>query len=491
MDLEFDLAIAGQSTLAGAVQTSLAYAQPVLATFEGDGSRDAETPGGQTVVLRGNNFGPMDVDVPLNATYQLDVAAVGGTTFNAVYCTLVEAHVTIECTTAPGAGRGLAWKIVVDSQPSRSPTTNYEIPVVEAVVRQGAATAGRVEDASVDGGDTFELHGRGFGSPDLFLVNPETGVETAALQSVTYGPTGTEYTPRDIIHVSHTLITVRTEPGWAQGAFFRVEVAGQASGSGPPATSNATFDFAQPLLVSMSPATTASTASPANAPQIVRLITRSVSLRDRLSRPVVVFGGLVIQPVSAVSNGDGTQAIAFNLPEHGGGFVVPVRIGQAPILDNDAISEPYPSSLSRLSDPFTFFQYEAPSIDRLVVTRPAWTEPGYVANALTLADNNCTFGPGDPFTCSDTDVLQVLIVGTGFSSPQAFRQADDVRGLLRADTSMLPINRYPLHVRSHTHNRILAFTNEQTGTLQVQVSATLPMSLLDIGMTGAVGVQAG
>lgn len=113
MRLQFLVSIAGQEPAAGPLTTSHAYAQPVLATFDGEGAMDAETPGGQVVILRGNNFGPMVDGVaqptPLSATYDLEVAGTGGITFIASACSLVEAHVTIECLTAEGAGRALAW----------------------------------------------------------------------------------------------------------------------------------------------------------------------------------------------------------------------------------------------------------------------------------------------------------------------------------------------------------------------------------------------
>ena len=180
MDLSFTINIAGQAPEASRLDTELAYAQPVLALFEGEGAIDAETPGGQVVVLRGNNFGPVGADTPLEATYDLEVAGIGGIRFNASMCSLVEAHVTIECHTAPGAGRALAWKVEVDGQTSRSPTTNYEIPMVHHVTRDGGSMA-RVHDADVDGGETLVLTGRGFGDPALVLFDSETGESIPAL----------------------------------------------------------------------------------------------------------------------------------------------------------------------------------------------------------------------------------------------------------------------------------------------------------------------
>lgn len=192
-----------------------------------------------------------------------------------------------------------------------------------------------------------------------------------------------------------------------------------------------------------------------------------------------------------VLNQDGiSQTISFTLPEHGGGFAIPVRVGLAPVSEDSSTSAPYDGSLSRLMDPGTIFSYAAPVIERLVVTRPAWTQPGYVINADMSEEQNCSFGAGDPFTCDDNSVLQVLIIGTGFSDPRGFRQEGDARGVLRADVSMLPLLRYPLTVRSHTHNRILAYTDEQTGEVQVQMTARMPATLLDEGMTSALNVQA-
>jgi len=381
----------------------------------------------------------------------------------------------------------------VDSQPSRSPTTNYEIPSVEMVTRLAGGMQ-RVEDADVDGGEVLVLKGRGFSSPTLMLTDPETGVSTSALESVTYGPSGREYVPTSVVHVSHSEIRITTAPGWAQDAYFRVVVAGQASAAGDPSSTNSTFDFARPRVLSMTPDFTASTRSPPESPQTVRLVTQSVPLSDPLSRPVITFGGITLRPTSAASNGDGTQTVSFALPEHGGGFAIPVRVGVAPIAGG-ASASPVTESLSMLVDgsgsASTFFEYLAPQVDRIVVTRPAWSQPGYVSDSMTLADDNCTFGPGDPFTCDDQEVRQVVILGRGFSSPEGFRADADALGLLRGDASLVPLNRFPLHVRSYTHNRALAYTTVQAGTVRVTVSYTLPQSLLGQEMTQARGLQAG
>lgn len=208
------------------------------------------------------------------------------------------------------------------------------------------------------------------------------------------------------------------------------------------------------------------------------------------------FGGHVLRPTAAVSNTDGTQTVTFALPEHGGGFAVPVRVGVAPIAGGDRAA-PVGASLSQLLDgpagssSTTFFRYDAPAVERIVVTRPAWLQPGYVAGAMTPADDNCTFGAGDPFTCNDRNVRQVVILGRGFSAPAGFRAETDPLGLLRGDASMVPLNRFPLVVRTYAHNRILAYTTEQSGTVRVSVSNTLPVELLDPGMTEGRGMQAG
>ena len=53
--------------------------------------------------------------------------------FPALNCTVVQAHLVINCTTAPGAGVGLSWVVSIGNQTSQAPVTAYAAPNITSV----------------------------------------------------------------------------------------------------------------------------------------------------------------------------------------------------------------------------------------------------------------------------------------------------------------------------------------------------------------------
>jgi hypothetical protein len=120
------------------------------------------------------------------------------------------------------------------------------------------------------------------------------------LDRVTYGPTGTEFTPMAFTALNHTHIRVVVGPGIGQGLVFSVRVAGQTSplpdgrsgGSGCSPTSVGApapcVSYALPTILGLTPGS-----GPTNPlPTAVGTLTgTNFGLLDRMVDVVIVFGG--------------------------------------------------------------------------------------------------------------------------------------------------------------------------------------------------------
>ncbi|CAM9121661.1 unnamed protein product, partial [Ectocarpus fasciculatus] len=230
-DLAWHVAVAGQHAPVFAGNTS--YSPPVITTYAGEGARDANTAGNDTVSIIGRNFGAT-IDTLEKVSYR----AVNKTSFIVTRsCVMVEPHVHIRCTTVPGAGAFLTWYVVVDGQQSVSPTTSYGRPVVSEV-------SGRtVSNASVLGGELLVISGFNFGPADALSLYGE-----GFLDSVRYGVSGSEYQASMCTVLSNQAITCRTARGVGRRLFFTVTVAGQSS-----LRSSAEFSYAPPSIDVASP----------------------------------------------------------------------------------------------------------------------------------------------------------------------------------------------------------------------------------------------
>ena len=159
------------------------------------------------------------------------VLAQGGPTFlskiplvryNAVGCTVSTPHTALTCTTVAGAGGGLDWKVTVDGQDSRNPTTNYRIPEIYTITYKASGLA--VTAASVNGGEVLLLNGAFFG-PQNYNVS-----KGSLIQKVTYGAVGSEFVLSNWTQLpGDGTIQVTTQPGVGVGLRFMVTVADQVS----------------------------------------------------------------------------------------------------------------------------------------------------------------------------------------------------------------------------------------------------------------------
>ncbi len=132
------------------------YAAPVLfslrpATNVIDSNRAAGLPllvlrtnGSQTMVIRGENFGPAIMSDGRNAWNRVTAVygddpvrravADGGRQFLANECRVVEAHSVIECLTSEGAGFSHIWNLTVSGQLNRMPSSSYGVPRIDSIV---------------------------------------------------------------------------------------------------------------------------------------------------------------------------------------------------------------------------------------------------------------------------------------------------------------------------------------------------------------------
>jgi hypothetical protein len=203
------------------------YHPPVVAFYRGPGATDAHTAGQELVIIEGRNFGKVGTVVQ-NATYGQDSAE-----FSAQNCVVEVAHTQINCLTSVGAGDDLTWSITIDEQASVSPTTDYHIPEIFGF---GGIAA---RDASTDGGQEIIVFGNWF-SIDRYL------------ESVTYGPTGSEFRATNCrVTVPHEEIRCKTVPGTGRVLRWIVTVKGQASSLSQEFTSYAipTINSTFPLSV--------------------------------------------------------------------------------------------------------------------------------------------------------------------------------------------------------------------------------------------------
>ena len=215
----------------------VSYAPPVVLDVRGPGSWRAATVGGQEVTVLGKHFGPLHsvVILPANAgtttttTVGNPVLAEYGRVagegeadagtwtkrYDGVACVVTVAHTQLRCQTAPGTGKGYAWRVNVGRQYSGVFTgvlTSYAPPVIINFQGLGAV------DADTEGNELVRVEGRQFGT-----------MAADAIDVVTYGKEGTEYTADCHVSADHEEITCLTAQGAGLELKWRVVVDGQAS----------------------------------------------------------------------------------------------------------------------------------------------------------------------------------------------------------------------------------------------------------------------
>ncbi len=93
--------------------------------------------------------------------------------FMALGCVVAEAHRQINCTTAPGAGANVVWRLSIDGLTSQSPVTSYSPPGLRALTMQSVRSGevmvppmdpvAALTSLSTEGGEVLMLRGDNFG----------------------------------------------------------------------------------------------------------------------------------------------------------------------------------------------------------------------------------------------------------------------------------------------------------------------------------------
>jgi len=241
--------------------SNCSYGTPIITSLEGDGASNADTNGGETVIIRGGNFGPLGTSV--GATYgvvtqnnnaeeitmeednnrEADFTAE----YHAEACSVTgTGHNEITCTSVPGVGRPLFWTVQVDGQNSTVPTTSYARPSLINVTDQYGQP---LENLKTEGNDIILLRGGNFGRVGSNMD----------IHSVTYGVDGTSYTAVDCTVLSNTpsslesVMQCRTAPGVGTSLRFVIDVGGQKSILSSANDALTTLSYAAPTIIHIDP----------------------------------------------------------------------------------------------------------------------------------------------------------------------------------------------------------------------------------------------
>ena len=171
------------------------------------------------ITVTGTNFGAEDGQITLSYGHEGDPP----TKYSAQNCKIEEDHTKMVCGSVPGVGTDMKFHMTVAGLPSNTfqSTIKYTPPLIKplslgiknAVSGQGATAA------NTRGGEEINIFGENFGP-----------VGDTFLPSMTYGPTGTEYTATDcVVRNSFSKIRCIGAPGTGYGHKVKIEVGGQPS----------------------------------------------------------------------------------------------------------------------------------------------------------------------------------------------------------------------------------------------------------------------
>jgi hypothetical protein len=367
------------------------YAPPVLLSYSGDGV-NSQTPGNDSVVLHGLNFGPAGVE-------WLDLVGYGPQgvlEYEVTDRCVVTSHTIIECTTDAGAGAQMQWTITIDGQQNVAPSVSYHPPVVSSVHGAGGANA---EALPTVGGVQVRIVGTNMGPPAG--ESPESrgwarfssdtrrrmdegssalvaGVGTeyqhmeypVFLGEVTYGPSGREYSA-DCVVEDHDSLLCDIGPGTGSTLRWVVTVSGQESEVSAPLGS-----YAEPVIVGMDPAT-----APTSGGVLGTVYGTNFGIDDPNANVTLLWEEYRVIPTfnPRVAEYDG-------VPVHAVDFIVPDGCGDASpvavvVTANYATGT---TSVARSAFNATTFQYGAPEIT--YGSQAPGVTPGAVL--VTLVGNN-------------------------------------------------------------------------------------------------------
>ena len=416
--------------------STLAYAPPSIRLYEGPGSSDAATVGGQEVRIKGGQFGPRDNHTVVErvqyfngdamAAFEEQQALVsagyGGNAskyvqdtgeellrppavFTAKNCTLTGAHVEITCRTGQGAGENLRWRVTIGNQTSTDKTSSYDPPKILLV--GPTALPGR-------GGDTVSLHGINFGPSDQASVG--TFLDFVSFGADHSRPSAADYLPLDcsVWSEGHFGINCTLPPGWSPPeAASRPELqyAWHLSVRGQPDVKDTQFPgsaisirdkwhYASPELlwleddsglntvsgeVGVNPFTSALRDNKPGAPHYMRIVGKNLGVQDtaRVSLSVHILDtALPFTTYSASFSGVELDVLRVEIPV-GHGVDIPVTVtARHSMFPGMAFTIPSASPLQ--------FSYRRPQLNLIKLEADAPSLPGY-ADVEPLVGSSCTF----------------------------------------------------------------------------------------------------
>ena len=216
-----------------AYQGNMSYGAPVVQYYvtQWSSSFGANTQGGQYVLIYGSNFGTIAQNALEKVTYGSNgteyVPCASSTTCS---CTIVTDHTKINCTTVRGSGATQKWIVTINGQQSTSPTTSYAAPTITKLSGAGA------------------INGSTSGGQNVTITGTEFGYMNSKLQSVKYGPSGSEWTAKSCSIVTpHTKIVCLTSAGLGGTNYWVVTVDSQSSQS-----STVTTGYSKPVISKLS-----------------------------------------------------------------------------------------------------------------------------------------------------------------------------------------------------------------------------------------------
>jgi hypothetical protein len=231
-DLMTIVKIGGQpsSAFAGNMSFAAPVVQYYVTQWDDTSATGGRTEGGQYVLIYGSNFGTKEennVDMvtygPTGAEY---IPCASPKNCN---CSVVTDHTVINCTTVAGTGSDQKWIVYIHDQESTVPATSYATPAISTITGAGSV------NASVYGGQLITITGTNFGPSQ------------SKLDSVTYGPGGTEYKASGCtLTTLHKAIRCLTAAGVGKDLKWMVTVDGQSSSA-----STTTTNYKQPAISSM------------------------------------------------------------------------------------------------------------------------------------------------------------------------------------------------------------------------------------------------
>jgi hypothetical protein len=169
--------------------------------------------------------------------------------FIAADCSVVEAHRQINCTTAPGAGANIVWRLTIDGLTSQSPVTSYSAPSLSSLTMESILVNGSVADPvdpvaalsrlSTEGGELIRIVGDDFGPEE-----PESFVDGVWLSD---GSSRLDLANCSFVVPHHELMCA-TPSGVGVGLRLKLSVLAQATG-----VSLETLSYSPPEILSTTP----------------------------------------------------------------------------------------------------------------------------------------------------------------------------------------------------------------------------------------------